>query len=108
MKYYPDKWCLLSFEIDGKTQYKIAGSWYGRYTTGDSWRVNSGVKSIKNNLDNRTMEIEGFSGSIYVCPIDNYGCSMYTAAVLGSHEAFTRIDDREEALRILSNKENFK
>jgi len=91
--YYPDRWILL------KTgdEFKIFGSWCGGYTTGDSWRMNSGIKSVSVDIQNRidaeqdiwsdyfspddtlrgVYKVYGYSGSVYHCPFASYGANIY-------------------------------
>lgn len=62
----PDKWLILDVD-DGKGEpfQKVFATWAGGYTTGDSWRLNSG---IKNTIDDGDCWIfEGESGSKYRC-----------------------------------------
>lgn len=71
MSYYqPNNWVIL--HMKGKDpHYKVLAGWSGRYLTGDSWRMNSGiVKCIEE--DDHWLFI-GSSGSTYVCHKDAYG-----------------------------------
>lgn len=74
----PDKWIVLEIPNTG---YKVFGSWAGGYLNGDSWRLNSGIKSITKK-DNDYI-IEGFSGSYYRCNESAYGVmTSYSEGVL--------------------------
>jgi hypothetical protein len=74
----PDKWIVLEIPNTG---YKVFGSWAGGYLNGDSWRLNSGIKSITKK-DNDYI-IEGFSGSYYKCNESAYGVmTSYSEGVL--------------------------
>jgi len=77
----PDKWVVVKI-ITEKIIYKVFGCWSGSYLTGDSWRMNSGIASIKDIGD--AYEFTGYSGSIYVCSKNSYGANGYGAMVLSS------------------------
>ena len=80
MKYTPDKWVIVKISNDGESIYKIMGGWSGGYTNGDSWRLNSGIKSVQEHAS--FFEIKGFSGSIYECSKESYGTNMVTQGEL--------------------------
>lgn len=63
----PNKWVLLKLN-EG---YKVFGTWSGGYLSGDSWRLNSGIKKITRNSD--LITFHGYSGSKYVCHMSMYG-----------------------------------
>lgn len=78
--YTPNRWLVL------KTPdcYKVFGTWAGGYTTGDEWRLNSGITEIT-ELDEYTLSIKGFSGSEYRVHRDCYGIAgAYNYGVLDS------------------------
>ena len=77
----PDKWVVVKI-ITEKVIYKVFGCWSGSYLTGDSWRMNSGIASIKDTGD--AYEFTGYSGSIYVCSKNSYGANGYGAMILNS------------------------
>jgi hypothetical protein len=83
-EYTPDRWVMLEFTgKDGEPLRKIFAGWYGGFTQGDSWRLNSGVTDIR--IDNKVnYEFDGYSGSTYYCHADDYGMSGYMAQVLAS------------------------
>ena len=73
----PDKWIIISIsKQEYNTIYKVFASWAGGYLNGDSWQLNSGIKEIKRVEDNYI--ITGFSGSQYVCGVNQYG-------IIGNH-----------------------
>ena len=78
---YPDKWVVIKI-IDDKTIYKVFGCWSGSYLASNSWRMNSGIASIKDTGD--AYEFTGYSGSIYVCSKNTYGTHTYGTMVLNS------------------------
>lgn len=82
MKYIPDKWLLLKITYKQKEMYKIFGSWSGGYLTGDSWRLNSGVISVKE--DDKCYYFYGNSGSLYQCDKESYGNNLYGARVISA------------------------
>lgn len=79
--YHPDRWVVIQGETsDGTYVLKVFGSWKGGFTTGDSWKLNSGVKSVE--VSDGTILFHGFSGSTYVCHPGDYGTFLYTSGVL--------------------------
>ena len=63
-EYNPDKWVMLKFNHNGEDIYKVLASWYGGFTTGDSWKLNSGVTKVEQ--DGNLFLFHGSSGSVYV------------------------------------------
>ena len=80
----PDGWMLV--EIGGTDpHYRIFGSWRGGYLDGDSWRLNSGCKTMKKVGE--YYYFFGHSGSVYKCHEDGYGrLGVYNDGVLRSYE----------------------
>lgn len=77
--YTPDLWLIV--KINGKDpHYRVFGSWYGGYMGSDSWRMNSGIKSITEDDD--YYYIHGSSGSTYNCHKKSKGISGYGSSVL--------------------------
>lgn len=75
----PDKWMLV--RITGNDpHWRIFATWHGGYTYGDSWRFNSGIKSVKEEDD--YYDFVGYSGSVYRCRKTGYGVTMYGVSVL--------------------------
>jgi hypothetical protein len=81
MNHKPNKWVVVKVITD-KVIYKVFGCWSGSYLGGDSWRMNSGIESIKDTGD--AYEFTGYSGSIYICNKNTYGTHGYGAMVLNS------------------------
>ena len=51
MMYTPDGWMIV--KITGTNpHYRVFGSWRGGYLSGDSWRMNSGIISVKEDGEN--------------------------------------------------------
>ena len=106
--YTPDRWVMLKFSSEEHGDvYKVLASWYGGYAGSDSWKLSSGVVSIKAGVkyhnqkhwdDKLEQELEvkdvayhyydmlQSSGSTYRCYKDSYGMSGYTAGVFGDFE----------------------
>lgn len=84
-EYTPNEWVLI--KIGGDTpHYKVFGAWRGGYTTGDSWRMNSGVTSVKK--EGNYFIFNGKSGSVYRCHKDAYGIkSPYANTILSKYES---------------------
>jgi hypothetical protein len=67
----PFKWVIVKIENNDETHYKVFASWLGGYLNGDSWKINSGIKSIEEDEDN--YYFIGFSDSVYKCDKKAYG-----------------------------------
>lgn len=81
-KYFPDRWVVIEVTSEGETVRKVLGSWYGGYTSGDSWRASSGIVETT-EFDDR-WEFRNHSGSVYVCAKGAEGMSGYTHSVYAS------------------------
>ena len=64
-EYNPDGWIILKIDQEQGSMYRVFGSWSGGFFTGDSWRMNSGITSIKEEDD--YYKLYGYSGSVYNC-----------------------------------------
>lgn len=103
-EYNPDRWVMLKFNHDGELIYKILGSWYGGYATGDSWKLNSGVTKIEE--DGQTYLFYGSSGSVYRCHKNAYGMSGYTSGVYASFRK--EVDESENVtMDLMPEETNF-
>lgn len=81
--YTPDNWVVLF--INGKTpHYRVLAGWSGGYTTGDSWRMNSGITSVSET--DTSYLFKGSSGSIYNCRKSAYGLRMNNSHVVSQYE----------------------
>jgi hypothetical protein len=81
MSYTPDRWAVVKItNKEGKTHYRVFGTWYGGYLDGASWRLNSGINKVDDN--EKYYLFHGNSGSEYACNKKSYGTSGYSAAVL--------------------------
>ena len=91
-EYTPDRWVVLEFTTPTQTIYKVFAGWYGGYTGGDSWQLNSGIASVKDCGD--WYEFTGYSGSVYKCYKRNYDLSNYMRTILRrwQDQAFERGD----------------
>jgi hypothetical protein len=80
-EYIPDKWLVVKIEgSEYPLTYKVFACWYGGFSNGDSWKLNSGIKAVTEAEDHWLFE--GFSGSIYKGFNSNYGMHMYGSGVL--------------------------
>ena len=80
MQYIPDKWVIL--EIEPGEVYKVLGGWKGGYLGADEWRLNSGIKELKEEED--CYVAVGHSGSEYYMNKQSEGLTMFSAGVLKS------------------------
>lgn len=71
-EYYPDSWVVVKIKDTGL--YKILAGWSGGYTTGDTWRMNSGITRVEDAADH--WRFYGASGSCYVCDKRGYAMRM--------------------------------
>lgn len=79
--YNPDRWKVIEINMDdGEKLLKVFGTWFGGFTNGDSWRLNSGVSGIE--VDGDLIHFYGYSGSTYTVHKDAEGTSGYTASIL--------------------------
>tara|TARA_B110000503_G_scaffold17823_1_gene26030 strand:+ start:85 stop:417 length:333 start_codon:yes stop_codon:yes gene_type:complete len=81
--YTPDGWIIL--KIGGPEPfYKVFGSWRGGFTSGDSWRMNSGIVSVEETGENYIFR--GHSGSEYHCGKKGYGrLGLHNSAIIMSY-----------------------
>ena len=85
--YEPDGYSFIRIETGDPgfpIMYKVVGSWSGGYTTGDSWRVNSGILTISKGDDEGNWEIHGLSGSTYIIHEKGRGLSGYAQGILNA------------------------
>ena len=81
--YYPDRWAIVHITSpDHEPIDKVVGSWYGNFTGGDSWRMNSGIEKVVETEN--VYEVHGYSGSIYYCKKGCQGMSAYTEMVMNN------------------------
>ena len=78
--YNPDKWVVIKIPYKGKFLYKVFACWYGGFSRGDSWKLNSGITAV--TKEGRTYSFSGASGSVYECHEDCYGTNFYGMGVL--------------------------
>ena len=67
--YTPENWVIIKFKGDDP-HYRVLGGWSGGYTTGDSWRINSGI--VRCEFDGDYWYFHGSTGSCYKCHKDSY------------------------------------
>ena len=94
--YFPDVWEIVKFSNGKETFYKILAGWYGGYTFGDSWKLSSGIISIKETDDR--YEIGNASGSTYFCNKDSRKLSGMTSTILKSIK--NNFDAAENSLQV--------
>lgn len=88
--YIPDNWVVVKLKGDDP-HYRVLAGWSGGYTSGDSWRMNSGIVRVEESSEtfetnDRIYIVEyfdfyGSSGSCYSCNKRAYGLRMNTAGV---------------------------
>jgi len=85
--YYPDSWVVVKMEAG---LYKVLGGWSGGYTTGGSWRLNSGITRVEDA--GKHWRFYGESGSCYVVHKKGYAMRMSMSGL------YNQIKDRVELL----------
>ena len=96
--YYPDRFLLVEIEYPDETLMKVFGTWSGGYLSGDSWRMNSGVSTVKTEGD--MILFGGYTGSIYHCYLESYGSTAYGSGILNS-----MVEKAKVPIRVLSEEE---
>jgi hypothetical protein len=83
-EYAPDAWQVIEIKGPNETIHKLFSTWYGGYLSGDAWKLNSGITSMKKV--GKVYEVTGASGSIYRVPNHEhcYCTSAYTNSVLAN------------------------
>lgn len=66
--YCPEEWVVFALDYPDETIYRVFGAWRGGFTTGDSWRVNSGIESVE--VEGDFILFHGHTGSTYRCHKD--------------------------------------
>jgi hypothetical protein len=76
--YTCDNWIVIF--LNGRDpHYRLLTGTSGGYTTGDSWRMNSGITKVEE--DEHYYYFHGSSGSCYSCHKDAYGLRMNNAYI---------------------------
>lgn len=74
----PDNWVVVKINGDDP-HYRVLAGWSGGFATGDSWRMNSGIKEVIET--DTSFEFIGASGSVYCCGKRSYGIRMNTCSI---------------------------
>jgi hypothetical protein len=67
--YFPDNWVVIKLNGDDP-HYRVLAGWSGGYTTGDSWKMNSGITNVEEDQD--VFRFRGTTGSWYTCRKTGY------------------------------------
>lgn len=81
-RYTPDVWKIIRITSSEGVVDRVLAGWYGGYTSGDCWKINSGVTHTEEYEDR--YEFAGWSGSVYVCYKNSERLSGMTSSVLQS------------------------
>ena len=81
-EYQPNVWILLKITTPDEILYKVLAGWYGGYTYGDSWKINSGITKYKEQ--DSSIEFHGNSGSVYICHKEVERTSMTTEQIFNN------------------------
>lgn len=91
--YTPDRWVIIKIEnVEHGSHFRVFAGWYGGYTSGDSWKMSSGIEKSIEFED--YYDIYNTSGSIYKCYKNESvkGMSAYMSSVFSSYEKQAKID----------------
>lgn len=98
----PDRWEIILVDIINEEKlYKVFAEWRGGYTSGNSWKMNSGIKSTE--YTDPYYLFHGYSGSVYECHKDRYGLGFYGESVL---KTFIHLSEQSDVMRIHRMEEN--
>ena len=78
----PQAWVVLEVHNGTETLQKVFAGWRGSYLSGESWKLNSGIKEIKET--DTHWEFTGYSGNVYNCNKSYYGMTIYMVDVLNA------------------------
>lgn len=79
MTYTCDNWVVIKLDNGVDPHYRLLVGSSGGYLDGDSWRMNSGITSVKE--DEASYYFSGSSGSLYRCGKRSYMLRMNTAHI---------------------------
>lgn len=106
----PDRWMILAVD-DGESPpfKKVFATWAGGYTTGDSWRLNSGIDKVQEAEDYYL--IESASGTPYRLHKQAYGLAGASNAyvlknLMDKFPNQIKVLDEPEALEWLSGEKS--
>ena len=91
--YFPDNWVIIKLKGD-VPHYRVLAGWSGGYTTGDSWRMNSGIVRVEQT--EFLYMFYGSSGSVYECVKNSYCLRMNNAYIW--NELQERYGDKVEMM----------
>lgn len=107
--YNPDKWLVIKvggFSSNKKAisdDYRLVGSFFGGYTGGNSWRINSGI--VRTEYKDDIYSVFGSSDSVYYCHKNTHGSHSYTDSILRElNKTYDiRILEEEESIEYLNS-----
>ena len=77
-EYTCDNWVVIKIKGDDP-HYRILAGWSGGYTTGSSWRMNSGITRVEQT--EFLYRFYGSTGSCYECSKNSYCLRMNNAHI---------------------------
>jgi hypothetical protein len=105
--YNPDRWVILKFWNDTAvtpvTTYKVFAGWYGGFTNGDSWKLNSGITKIERDM--KLIRFTGWTSSVYEVHEGGYGMGGYMSSVYQSFCKQMEEDTEGNKMTLLTEEE---
>lgn len=87
-----DNWVVIKINSD-TPHYRVLIGTSGGYTTGDGWRMNSGIVSVRE--EGEYLFFAGATGSEYQCHKDAYGLRMNNAHIWTAMQEKNKTRGRE-------------
>jgi hypothetical protein len=84
-EYFADRWVVLEIDSGKSVIRKLFAGFYGGYSGGDSWQINSGITAVR--IKDGIYQFEGLSGSIYNCTKNGHGMSGLQQNILAGWRA---------------------
>lgn len=103
-EYNPEAWVVLKFVTPTYTIYKVLAGWYGGYTGGDYWKLNSGITKVE--VDGDYYLFHGYSGSVYKCHKEAYRLSSLMTSTYDSFQ-YQVMQAPDVTLELMPSETNF-
>lgn len=102
--YNPDLWVIVELTSAQGVHERVLASWYGSFTTGDSWKLSSGIEGVSLDEDGAYV-LPQTSGSTYIVRKGNQGISTFTSSILASLQKAADESNGKLKIRLLTQEE---